>query len=82
MFVSGDGLAGSMGMAKAGIMHVVVLFESLFGNTLEVAEAIADGARAADPTAEVACLRVAEADLEKVRAADLLVVGARPTFAA
>jgi hypothetical protein len=56
-------------------MHVVVLFESLFGNTREVAEAIADGARTADPTAEVACVRVAEADQEKVRAADLLVVG-------
>jgi hypothetical protein len=62
-------------MAKAGFMHVVVLFESLFGNTREVAEAIADGARTADPTAEVTCVRVAEADLEKVGAADLLVVG-------
>jgi hypothetical protein len=56
-------------------MHVVVLFESLFGNTREVAEAIADGARTADPTAEVDCVRVAEADLEMVGAADLLVVG-------
>jgi hypothetical protein len=62
-------------MAKARFMHVVVLFESLFGNTHEVAEAIADGARTADPAAEVACVRVAEADLEKIRAADLLVVG-------
>ena len=44
-------------------------------NTHEVAEAIADGARAANPPAEVACLGVAEADLEKIRAADLLVVG-------
>jgi Flavodoxin len=56
-------------------MHVVVLFESLFGNTREVAEAIADGVRAADRTSEVVCLRVAEADLEVVGAADLLVVG-------
>lgn len=62
VFVSGHGLAGSAAMAKAGVMHVVGLFESWFGNTREVAEAIADGARAADPTAEVACLRVAEAD--------------------
>jgi flavorubredoxin len=69
-------------MAKAGFMHVVVLFESLFGNTREVAEAIADGARTADPTAEVACVRVAEADLEAVGGADLLVVGGRPTYAA
>jgi hypothetical protein len=68
-------LASSAAMAKARFMHVVVLFESLFGNTHEVAEAIADGARTADPAAEVACVRVAEADLEKIRAADLLVVG-------
>jgi Flavodoxin len=75
VFVSGHGLAGSAAMAKAGVMHVVVLFESLFGNTREVAEAIADGVRAADRTSEVVCLRVAEADLEVVGAADLLVVG-------
>jgi hypothetical protein len=42
---------------------------------VSVAEAIADGARTVDPTSEVACVRVAEADLEVVRAADLLVVG-------
>lgn len=43
--------------AQGGLMHVVVLFESLFGNTNEVAEAIADGVRTADPAAEVACVR-------------------------
>jgi hypothetical protein len=68
-------LAGGAAMAKAGTMHVLVVFESLFGNTHEVAEAIADGARTADPTAEVACVRVAEADPEVVKTADLLVVG-------
>jgi hypothetical protein len=31
-------LASSAAMAKAGFMHVVVLFESLFGNAREVAE--------------------------------------------
>jgi hypothetical protein len=71
----GPNLASSAAVAKAGFMHVVVLFESLFGNTREVAEAIADGARTADPVADVACVRVAEADQEEVRAADLLVVG-------
>lgn len=45
VFVSGRGLAGSAAMAKAGVMHVVGLLESLFGNTREVAVAIADGAR-------------------------------------
>jgi flavodoxin len=72
---SGHGLASSAAMAKAGFMHVVVLFESLFGNTREIAEAIADGARTAHPTAQVACVRVAEADLKVASAADLLVVG-------
>ena len=69
-------------MAKAGFMHVVVLFESLFGNTREVAEAIADGARTADPAAEVACVRVAEADLEGSEPPTCLSSEARPTFAA
>jgi hypothetical protein len=44
VFVSGQGLAGSAAMAKAGAMHVVVLLESLFGNTREVAERLLTGA--------------------------------------
>lgn len=68
-------LAGGAAMAQAGLMNVVVVFESLFGNTHEVAEAIADGAQTADPTAEVACVRVSEADPEVAKTADLLVVG-------
>jgi flavorubredoxin len=64
-------------MAKAGFMHVVVLFESLFGNTHEVADAIADGARTADPAAEVACVRVAEAEPPTCLSSEV-----RPTFAA
>lgn len=56
-------------------MHVVVLYESMFGNTREIAEAIAEGARTTHPAAEVACVQVAEADPETVKAADLVVVG-------
>jgi hypothetical protein len=68
-------LAHAAAWAQGGFMHVVVLFESLFGNTHEVAEAIADGVRTADAAAEVACVRVPEADMGMVEAADLLVVG-------
>ena len=38
-------------------MDVVVVYESLFGNTRLVAEAIADGIRAADPAARVSVMR-------------------------
>ena len=73
--VNSHSLASLAPMAKAGVHACCGLVRSLFGNTHEVAEAIADGARTADPTAEVDCVRVAEADLEVVGAADLLVVG-------
>ncbi|MDB1086361.1 flavodoxin domain-containing protein [Streptomyces sp. ACA25] len=56
-------------------MHAVIVYESLFGNTRRVAEAISEGVREAHPDAEVDCLRVDEADPERVAAADLLVVG-------
>jgi hypothetical protein len=82
VFVNGHSLVSSTAMAKAGFMHVVVVFESLFGNTHEVAEAIADGARTADPTSEVACVRVAEADLEWSEPPTCLSSGGRPTFGA
>ncbi len=51
------------------------MYESMFGNTHEIAEAIAEGVREADPAAEVTCLRVTESDSALVQAADLLVVG-------
>jgi multimeric flavodoxin WrbA len=56
-------------------MNVVVLYESMFGNTHQIAEAVADGVRQADPAAQVACVPVAEAQAGLIRAADLLVVG-------
>lgn len=56
-------------------MHVVVAYESLFGNTHEIAEAIAEGARTARPDSEVSCVPVAEAGPDVVASADVLVVG-------
>jgi len=57
------------------MMHVVIVYESLFGNTREVAEAVRHGIRSADPEARITCLRVAQATADAVGAADLLVVG-------
>lgn len=56
-------------------MHTVIVYESMYGNTREIAEAIADGVHQADPAADVDCLPVAEAGPDVTRAADLLVVG-------
>jgi len=56
-------------------MRVAVVFESLFGNTHEVAQAIARGVSDARPDAQVDVLKVGEADARLVAAADLLIVG-------
>lgn len=60
-------------------MLVVVVFESLMGNTRRVAETIAEGIRATRPEIEVRCGTVSEADADAA-AADLLVVGAPTHF--
>jgi hypothetical protein len=60
-------------------MRVAIVYESIFGNTREVAESVADGIRAAAPEAEVTCTAVPFADPELAEA-DLLVLGA-PTHA-
>ena len=54
-------------------MHIVVLYESMFGNTRKVAEAIADGFR---PDHSVLCQQVDSAGTKAVSSADLLVIGA------
>ena len=56
-------------------MDVAVVYESLFGNTRLVAEAIADGIRAADPAARVSVTRTDATKLGPVDDACLLVVG-------
>lgn len=54
-------------------MNVVIVFESLFGNTRDVAEAVAEGARGGGEV--VLLLPVAEAEASLFADADLLVVG-------
>jgi hypothetical protein len=56
-------------------MEIAVVFESMYGVTHEVAEAIAEGLAEGRPAASVRCLRVADAEPSRVAAADLLVVG-------
>lgn len=58
-------------------MRSVVVYESMFGNTHLIAEAIADALR---PVSEVVVVPVEEATTELDRGADLLVVGG-PTHA-
>jgi len=55
-------------------MNVAVVFESMFGNTRAIAEAIAEGVRS-DPGAQVTVARVAEAGSLDLGRVDLLVVG-------
>jgi hypothetical protein len=56
-------------------MDIAVVYESMFGNTHAVAEAIATGARDADPSARVDVLPVAAAKSDDVARAGLLIVG-------
>jgi hypothetical protein len=56
-------------------MKVTIVYESMFGNTHEVAQAIGDGVREAHPDADVECLAVADASPELIKSTDLLVVG-------
>jgi hypothetical protein len=55
-------------------MNVVIVYDSLFGNTRAVAEAIADGARAVS-SGGVRCMPIGEAVRADAESADLLVVG-------
>ena len=55
-------------------MKVTIVYESMFGNTHEVAQAIGDGLREAHPDADIQCVPVGEASAE-VGATNLLVVG-------
>jgi flavodoxin len=56
-------------------MEVAVVYESMFGNTRLIAEAIAEGMGQANPGAHVAIVPVTEASSDKLAAVDLLVVG-------
>jgi hypothetical protein len=61
-------------------IDIVVVYESLFGNTRMVAESIAAGAREVDPHARVSVVAVAQATPEVTVGAALLVAGG-PTHA-
>jgi hypothetical protein len=61
-------------------MQVLIVYESIFGNTHQVAEAIAAGARDARPGTFAECAPAGDATPERIAAADLLVVGG-PTHA-
>jgi flavorubredoxin len=56
-------------------MKIRIVYESMFGNTHEVAEAIGDGVRRAQPDADVQCVAVADASPGLIKSTDLLVVG-------
>jgi hypothetical protein len=56
-------------------MKITIVYESMFGNTHEVAQAIGDGVREAQPDADVECLPVGDASPELMKSTDLLVVG-------
>ncbi len=64
-----------MGAEGRGTMRAVIVYESLYGNTHQIAEAIGDGVRQAEPDAQVTCLRVGDASPDVASGADLLVVG-------
>jgi hypothetical protein len=63
-------------------MNIVIVYESMFGNTRLIAERVAEGVRHhhAIPPHHVSVRSVADVSAEDVAAADLLVVGA-PTHA-
>jgi hypothetical protein len=56
-------------------MRIAVVFESMYGATHEVADAIAAGAAEAQPDAVITCERVTSADAATVSDADVLIVG-------
>jgi DivIVA domain-containing protein len=61
--------------AGRGRIKITIVYESMFGNSRKVAEAISDGVREARPEAHVECVAVRGASLELIRSTDLLIVG-------
>ena len=56
-------------------MKIAVIYESMFGNTHEVAQAISRGLQEAQPDADVECVPVGDAPPELIKSTDLLIVG-------
>jgi hypothetical protein len=61
--------------AMESTVKVTVVYESMFGNTRKVAEAISDGVREASPDTHVECVAVGRASAELISSTDLLIVG-------
>jgi hypothetical protein len=61
-------------------MDVTVVYETLYGSTRALAEALAEGVRAADPQAAVSVLSVDEASPDRLADTALLLAGG-PTHA-
>jgi hypothetical protein len=62
-------------MESTDAVKVTVVYESMFGNTRKVAQAISDGVREAHPDAYVECVAVGRASAELIMSTDLLIVG-------
>jgi hypothetical protein len=56
-------------------IKITIVYESMFGNTHKVAQAISDGVREAHPDAQVECVAVGRASAELIKSTDLLIVG-------
>ena len=56
-------------------MKITVVYESMFGNTHQVAQAISDGIREANRNADVQCVSVKDASPELIQSTELLIVG-------
>ena len=56
-------------------MKITVVYESMFGNTHQVAQAISDGIREAHRNADVQCVSVKDASPELIQSTELLIVG-------
>jgi hypothetical protein len=56
-------------------MRTVIVYESVFGNTRQIAEAIAAGIRVSQQGSQVACVPVTSATADLVGGADLLIAG-------
>lgn len=61
-------------------MNVTIVYETVFGTTRALAQALADGVQQADPRVEVSVLSVDDADPDRLSSAGLLLVGG-PTHA-